>query len=196
VTPTATTDLLARLRAAVDPLDERVSAAPPLDPTGALPAAVLLLADPGAAGLPLLFIRRTHTMPSHPGQIAFPGGGAHRGDGGPAGTALREAHEELGIDPATVEVIGRLPAVPTASSGRLLDPVVGLQNGPLQPVPDPFEVAAWFWVPLTDLLAAPLTTRPIPAPAVRRELHFIEVAGHVIWGATAAILVDLFARLR
>lgn len=182
------------LRAAVDPLPD--PAPPTIDPvSGSRNAAVLILADPGTPGLPLLFIRRSRRVSAHQGQIAFPGGGAEEGDGGPAGTALREAREEVGIDPADVEVIGALPPTPTRTSAMRVDPVVGLARRPLAPQPDGFEVEAIFEVTLDDLLAAPVTSREVPG---RRGMpvHFIEVEGRVIWGATAAMLVELLRRVR
>ena len=182
------------LRAAVDPLPDPQP--PAVDPvTGSRNAAVLILADPSTPGLPLLFIRRSRRVSAHQGQIAFPGGGAEDGDGGPAGTALREAREEVGIDPDDVEVIGALPPTPTRTAAIRVDPVVALARRPVTPHPDGFEVEAIFEVTLEDLLAAPVTTREIPGMP-GRPVHFIEVDGRVIWGATAAMLVELMRRLR
>ena len=182
------------LRAAVDPLPDPPP--PVIDPaSGSRNAAVLILADPATPGLPLLFIRRSRRVSAHQGQIAFPGGGAEEGDGGPAGTALREAHEEVGIDPVDVEVIGALPPTPTRTSAIRVDPVVALARRPLTPRPDGFEVEAIFEVTLDDLLAAPVTSREIHGMR-GRPVHFIEVDGRVIWGATAAMLVELTRRVR
>src|SRR5437899_1799149 len=91
--------LLDRLRAAVSP-------APPGLPQPEDAAAVVLLFDPGDPELPLLFMRRSRLVRTHRGQIAFPGGGAEPGDHGVVGTALRELHEEMGIAPDDVEVLG------------------------------------------------------------------------------------------
>jgi 8-oxo-dGTP pyrophosphatase MutT (NUDIX family) len=210
-----TPDLLERLRAAVDPLPDADSAsgsasgsastsvdsssapapASASDGRTRKGAAVLLLADPATPGLPLLFMRRTRLVRSHRGQIAFPGGGVEPGDGGPAATALREAKEELGVPPDHVEVLGLLRSVTTATSERHLVPVVALQRAPIQPVPDGFEVADWFRVPITELLTAPLTSRRVPGGGRDGFVRFYEVGGRVIWGATAAILHDLLTRL-
>jgi 8-oxo-dGTP pyrophosphatase MutT (NUDIX family) len=183
--------LVDRLRAAVDPLPPPGAAPPP-----EVSAAVLLLADPGDAGVPLLFIRRTRRVRTHRGQVAFPGGGVEPDDGGVVGAAVREAHEELGIAAADVEPLGVLPAVTTRGSQRGLCPVVALQRRAIQPVPDGWEVADWFRIPLAELLTAPLTSRRIPGMEGDGVVHFYEAGGHVIWGATAAVLHDLLARLR
>ena len=182
------------VRAAVDPLPDPPP--PAVDPeSGKRNAAVLILLDPAAPGLPLLFIRRSRLVSAHRGQIAFPGGGAEDRDGGPAATALREAQEEVGVDPADVEVIGALGAASTRTSSVRVDPVVGIARRPVRATPDGFEVDAIFHIGLDELLAAPVTTREIPGMP-GRPVHFIEVGGRVIWGATAAMVVDLLARVR
>ncbi|HEY6378480.1 MAG TPA: CoA pyrophosphatase, partial [Candidatus Dormibacteraeota bacterium] len=111
-------------------------------------------------------------------------------------TALREAHEEMGVEASRVEVIGTLPPFMTRTSGRPVDPVVALTTAPLEARPDAFEVADWFWVPLADLLAAPVTERTLPLAPLGRPVVFIEVGGRIIWGATGAIVVELLARIR
>jgi len=184
-------DLLSRLRSAVDPVGEGTHDEPP--PADA--AAVLLLVDPRDPRLPLLFIRRTQLVPTHRGQIAFPGGSADVGDRGPVGTALREGQEEMGVDPEAIEVFGLLRPVVTGISRRRLVPVVGSERQPLHPVPDPFEVAEWFHIPLTELLVAPLTTRQIQGAPDGVVVRFYEAAGRIIWGATANVLHDLLERL-
>lgn len=178
---------MTRLRAVLDP-----------PPTGRRPppgsAAVLVAADPAAPGLPLLFIRRTRRVPAHRGQVAFPGGGVVGSDPDWVATALREAREEVGLDPADVEVIGTLGAVHTATSRRRVVPVVGLLRRPFAPRADGYEVAEWFWVPVVDLLQAPVTVRAVPG-AGAAVVRFYEVGGRVIWGATAEMIADLLARL-
>lgn len=193
--PRSDAGLLERLIGAVDPLV--AGAAPDVDPaSGQRRSAVLLLIDPQSAGLPLLFIRRSRLVSTHQGEIAFPGGRAEESDGSAAATALREAEEEVGIEAAAVEVIGGLPPVTTATSGRWLDPVVALRSGRLGLRPDGFEVAEYFWVRLTDLLGAPLTRRSVPGLSARPQVVFIEVGGRVIWGATGGIVASLLERLR
>ena len=182
--------LLDRLRGAVDPLPAPTAAAPP-----EVSAAVLLLIDPTDPGLPLLFIRRTRQVRTHRGQIAFPGGGIDPGDTGVVGAALREAREELAIPEDRVEPLGLLATVWTRGSERSLCPVVGLQRGEVVPVADGYEVATWFHIPISELLEAPLTSRPIPGMEGNAVVHFYEARGQVIWGATAAVLHDLLGRL-
>jgi 8-oxo-dGTP pyrophosphatase MutT (NUDIX family) len=189
---TSEPELLRRLRAVVGP----APAHNPEEPVPGGAAAVLVLADPTDPGLPVLFMRRTRLVPSHRGQISFPGGGVEPDDRGPVETALREAHEEMAVDRDAVEVLGVLDSVLTATAARRLTPVVAIERTPLHPVPDPFEVAEWFRVALADLLDAPLTSRPIPGMPGRAMVHFYEVDGRVIWGATAAIIHDLLERLR
>jgi len=190
VTRSPTDRLLPRLRAALDPVEPRwrPQAASSAD------AAVLLLFDQRKAALPLLFIRRSRRVRSHRGQIAFPGGGAEPGDANPAETALREADEEVGIERVAVEVVGQLTPVFTASSSRRLVPVVGLARHTVTPITDHFEVDEWFWIGCDRLLAAPLTARPVPGDA-GTLVRFYEAGDRVIWGASAAVLHDLLARL-
>jgi hypothetical protein len=88
-----------------------------------------------------------------------------------------------------------LRPVNTVSSERHLTPIVALERTPINPVPDGFEVADWFRIPLADLLTAPLTARRVPGGGRDGFVRFYEVGDRVIWGATAAILHDLLARL-
>jgi len=119
-----TPNLVDRLRLAV-----RDPAGAPLAPDGLRPAAVLLLCDPAAPGVPLLFVLRSEELRNHPGQIAFPGGGAETADADVVATALREAGEELGIGAESVEILGALTTFSTVVSGRWLTPVVGPAAG-------------------------------------------------------------------
>lgn len=182
-------DLLSRLRGVVSPTPPAGEAQP--DDA----AAVVLLFDPADAVLPLLFMRRSRLVRTHRGQIAFPGGGVEPHDGGVVDTALRELHEEMGIAPADVEVLGQLRPVLTATSYRRLTPMVAVQRRPVEPVADPYEAAEWFRIALAELMRAPLTARRIPGDPMQREVYFYEAAGRVIWGASAAILHDLLERL-
>lgn len=100
------------------------------------------------------------------------------------------------MTPEQVEVLGILPPLVTNTSGRPIDPVVALLGAPLEARPDAFEVAEWFWVPLTDLLAAPVTSRSVPVVNADRPVVFIDLGERIVWGATGAIVVELLDRLR
>lgn len=188
---TAAPGIVERLRLAVrDP-----GAALQAVPDGQRPASVLLLCDPATAGVPLLFVLRSEELRQHPGQIAFPGGGAETSDAGVVATALREAHEELGIQAGNVEVLGVLTPFSTVVSGRWVTPVVGLQRGPIEFTPDDFEIAEWFRVDIAELMVAPHTIREIERDGLRGRIHYYEASGRIIWGVTGAIVHELLERL-
>jgi 8-oxo-dGTP pyrophosphatase MutT (NUDIX family) len=180
-----------RLRAIVRPVGD----AEPAPPDGGRPASVLLLCDPSTAGVPLLFVLRSAELRSHPGQIAFPGGSAEPGDSDVVATALREANEELGIDPTKVEVLGLLSPFATVVSDRWLTPIVGLERSPSTLRGDGFEVAEWFRVDIADLMVAPHTVRELQRDGVARQVHFYEVSDRVIWGVTGVIVHELLTLL-
>ena len=188
---TTAASIIDRLRGAVRDPRELVDIAP----DGLRPASVLLLCDPATPGVPLLFVLRSEELRHHPGQIAFPGGGTEMIDDGVIGTALREAKEELGIRPDSVEVLGVLSPFSTVVSGRWLTPVVGLQRGPIELRTDDFEIAEWFHIDIADLMTAPHTVREIERNGVRGRVHYYEASGRVIWGVTGAILHELLERL-
>src|SRR5690348_11454753 len=158
---------------------------PPED--GGRPSAVLILFGEGPAGPDVLLIERAHTLNSHAGQPAFPGGGADPGDGGPAGTALREAAEEVGVDPAGVRVLATLPALHIPVSRYDVTPVIGWWHTPVAVFPvDAGEVAAVERVPIAEL------TDPAHRFRVRHRLGFVSpafaVRGMLVWGFTAGLL--------
>jgi 8-oxo-dGTP pyrophosphatase MutT (NUDIX family) len=150
-------------------------------------------------GLTVLLTQRTAHLNSHSGQIAFPGGKVDPEDRDPTHTALREAQEEVGLDPAHVEVVGELPEYATGS-GFIVTPVLALVSAQACLVPNPHEVADVFEVPLAFLMD----------PAHHRH-HLVEWAGkrrhwmsmpyaqgaqeRFIWGATAAMLRNLYCYL-
>ena len=185
------TPIVDRLRAIARP-----AAGVPAPPAGGgRPASVLLLCDPSTPGVPLLFVLRSPDLRAHPGQIAFPGGSAEPSDAGVVATALREANEELGVDPGNVEVLGLLSPFATVVSDRWLTPVIGLERSPAQLRGDGFEVAEWFRVDIAELLIAPHTVRELERDGVRRRVHFYEASERVIWGVTGGILHELLALL-
>ncbi len=186
-----TESIVDALRRVVHDPDEAV----PPAPDGLRPASVLLLCDPGAPGVPLLFVLRSEELRQHPGQIAFPGGGAEAFDADVVATALREAHEELGIERDSVEVLGVLSPFSTAVSERWLTPVVALQRRAIAFRTDHVEIAEWFRVDIVDLLRAPHTIRELERDGVRRRVHFYEASDRVIWGVTGEIVHELLELL-
>ena len=142
----------------------------------------------------VLFTQRTAHLSAHAGQIAFPGGRCESEDCDPEATALREAREEIGIDAARVQVLGRLPEYRT-STGFAVTPVVGWAEPPLVYAPDPHEVAEVFEVPL-DFLLDVRNHRYESAFYKGRMRHYwaMPFGERFIWGATAGMLVT-FQRL-
>lgn len=153
------------------------------------PAAVLLLVVNRPQEPTVVFTQRTAHLADHAGQISFPGGRVEEGDTGPAHTALREAREEVGIDPAGVEILGELPDYHT-STGYRVRPVVGWVEPPVAWSPDPHEVADVFEVPLAFLLET-ANHRYESAFYRGRLRHYWAMPwqGRFIWGATAGMLV-------
>jgi 8-oxo-dGTP pyrophosphatase MutT (NUDIX family) len=157
------------------------------------PAAVLLLvvnhAEPA-----VVFTQRTAHLADHAGQIALPGGRCETDDCDPESTALREAQEEIGLEPGRVQVLGRLPEYRT-STGYAVTPVVGWAEPPLAFIPDPHEVAEVFEVPLAFLLDT-RNHRYESAFYRGRMRHYwaMPYGERFIWGATAGMLVT-FQRL-
>jgi len=158
------------------------------------PAAVLVpVLD---APLRLILTRRPDAMPTHPGQIAFPGGRRDEGDASPAACALREADEELGIPEHAVELLGQLDDFATPSR-YVVTPVVGLVQPGLVLRPSPREVAEVFEVPLAAL-AEPGVFKDMGEReflGVRQRLSAFLVGERNIWGITARVIQQLLALL-
>jgi 8-oxo-dGTP pyrophosphatase MutT (NUDIX family) len=163
-------------------------------------ASVLIALIPRAE-ITVLLTQRTDHLTDHPGQISFPGGRVDPGDADAAATALREAHEEIGLETPFVDVLGALPTY-TTGTGFIVTPVVALVRPGFTVQAEPFEVAEVFEVPLSFLMN----------PANHRR-HAIEINGasrqflsipwdgldeagqprrYFIWGATAAMLRNLY----
>lgn len=143
----------------------------------------------------LLFTRRTATLARHSGQVSFPGGRSEAGDLSPIETALRETFEETGIAPNFVTVAGYLDRYLTGT-GFDIQPVVGVLADGFALVPDPHEVAQIFEVPLAFLLDPANRRRESREIAGRqRSFYAFTYKEHEIWGATAAIVVNLAQRL-
>jgi 8-oxo-dGTP pyrophosphatase MutT (NUDIX family) len=164
-------------------------------------AAVLVPLVQRDAGLTVLLTRRTDHLRDHAGQISFPGGRSEPEDAGPAATALREAHEEVGLAPDHVDVVGALPIYTTVTQ-FVVTPVIALVQPRFELRLDPFEVAEAFEVPLAWLMN--------PAHHHRHRFEYEggqrqflsmpwQAAGadglpreYFIWGATAAMLRNLY----
>ena len=182
-------DLRARLVAQLQPL-----AQPPAPTPGLIPAAVLIGFVPHPTGATVILTRRSDLLRSHTGQVALPGGRCDAGET-PWETALREAHEEIGLDPSLVEVLGLSGSYHTVTD-FLVTPVVGIVDADFTPVASPDEVADVFETPLAFLLdPASWEERQIQRDGQVRRYWAAEWDGRTIWGATAAILRDLGERL-
>ena len=164
-------------------------------------AAVLVPLVRRAAGLTVLLTRRTDHLNDHAGQVSFPGGRTDPEDADAVATALREAHEEVGLSADEVEVIGRLPTYTTVTAYEVT-PVVGLLDPPRALRLDPFEVAEVFEVPLAWLMnPANHQRHAFEFRGATREFFSIpwqasDASGatrrYFIWGATAAMLRNLY----
>lgn len=191
------TGLSERLRAAF----EAPPAAPPLEgdlpelrSRATTPAAVLIaVTDRHEPGV-LLTVRREH-LRTHAGQIAFPGGRVDPGEDAIT-AALREAREEILLDPGAVDVIGTIEPYRTVS-GYIISPVVGIVPADLPLKPHEPEVADWFEAPLRFILDPSNQCRQ-SALFEGRQRHYYEIIwnGRRIWGATAAMIVNLSRRLQ
>ena len=138
---------------------------------------------------------RSDELPTHPGQVSFPGGAVDRADRSAISTALREAEEEIGLDFSQVSPLGFLDRLDTISNYRVL-PVVGLVRSSFVWRPDAREVSEVFTVPLELAVNRSEYTHHefihAGQPAVTSSLHW---QGHMIWGITATILLNLGSRL-
>lgn len=141
----------------------------------------------------VVLTRRAQHLRSHRGEVSFPGGGQDPGEDLRT-TALREAHEEVGLDPATVEVVGELDHLATVMSRSFIVPYVGFLPGTPSLTPNPSEVELILHVPLDDLLDLDAYHEERwGLPPMDRPLIFFEIEGDTIWGATGAMLRNLLA---
>jgi len=159
------------------------------------PASVLIPIVEREHELTMLFTRRTAHLRSHSGQISFPGGRAEPADPTPESTALRETHEEIGLAPERVRVLGRLGDYSTRTGYRIT-PVVGAVAAPLELRPDAGEVEEVFEVPLSFLLDPQNHQRHSREfQGEMRWFYAIPYRDYYIWGATAGMLVNLYRHL-
>lgn len=155
----------------------------PPPPSGLDRAAVLIPLYEDRDGTDrLILTKRPDTMPTHAGHIAFPGGRPDPVDSGPVATALREAHEEVGIEPESVDVIGFLPPIDTVQFRLMVVPVVGRLPGIPELVPSPREVVRVYH-PSLDELAEESRWRSEDWNG--RRVWFYQLEGDTLWGATA-----------
>lgn len=161
------------------------------------PAAVLVLLVPGAAGeARVVLTERTDRGGPHGGEVSFPGGAVEPADAGPVAAALREAAEEIGLDPeaAGVTVLGELEPVVVAVSGYRITPVVAAAGRRPSYRPAPAEVAAIFEAPLEAFVpGAPIEIVERDLGERRIRYGAYPVGGRLVWGATARILGQLGA---
>jgi len=148
-----------------------------------------------AGELHAVFTKRRDDLKRHAGEISFPGGRRDPEDADLIATALREAHEEIGLPPEAVEIVGALPPTPTFVTDYAVYPFVGLIDPGFEWEVAPTEVAYVLELPLETVRAAHGTQR-----LFRRGVPFrtdtYQVGDHLIWGATARMVKDLLARLR
>lgn len=157
-------------------------------------SAVLVTLADGVDGPSVLLTRRSWELRHHKGEISFPGGRMDPGET-PVQTALREAHEEVGLDPTSVRVHGELEHLNTVVSRSYIVPKVGVVDEPVELAGRTMEVDRVLWVPLAEL-TRPDTYRSETwgIGSTHRVLHFFHLDDETIWGATGRMLYDLLAR--
>jgi 8-oxo-dGTP pyrophosphatase MutT (NUDIX family) len=159
----------------------------------ARPAAVLCALFEESGEAHVILTRRSSNLRSHTGEVSFPGG---RLDGGesPVEGALREAQEEVGIDPGAIQVLGQLSPLVTVSNLVLITPVVGQLGARPTLLPNPAEVERAFAVSLADLVSEGVYREELwrlTDEEEWRSISFFELPGDTVWGATAWMLRDL-----
>ena len=206
-------EISARLKRDGRSVAPRADSAPYNSPAGWAPsraAAVLipLIRMPvasGSAGWHILYTRRTDLVRHHKGQVSFPGGRRDPGDSSPVATALREACEEIGLQPSDVRILGRMEEVLTVSN-YIVTPVVGAIPWPYPFILNPHEVSRVFTIPvdwLADATHYEFHRRefppdfPIPRQFQndRKAVRFLPYQGEVVWGATARVTLRLIKHL-
>lgn len=159
-------------------------------------SAVLIPIVKTSAGLDLLFTKRTESVEHHKGQISFPGGAADPMDGSPAETALRESHEEIGLERSAVSVLGMMDDLQTPS-GFVVTPVVGFIEHLPQLRLNSQEVAELVFLPLRRFFDDSVRhSKMMERNGITYEVYFYEVWKEPVWGATAYLIKQLIDALR
>ena len=160
-----------------------------------LRGASVLVPITNAANPRVILTKRSSALKHHPGQVAFPGGKVEDSDNDEAAAAIREAHEEIGLSPDLVTVLGSLPSHETVTGFRVT-PVVGIVSEAFKPVPDPGEVAEAFTVPFGHRLTAEnYSIQSRRWRGQRRFFFTVPYGPYYIWGAPARILRALADRM-
>lgn len=177
---------------AVEKISHRLAGRKPelVPGNGHKPAAVLIPIQERTDGDYIVLTKRGDNLPTHKGQIAFPGGRVHAGDADLVATALRESHEEIGLLPDQVRVLGRLDEF-TAGYGIVVTPVVGVIPANCEFRLDPQETSAVASLPIRSLMAPGSYVKDAHlSPGGHSSYHFYVNDGWDIWGVTARILVQ------
>jgi len=164
-------------------------------PTKTKDAAVLVALIEREGSLDVLLTKRAAHLKHHPGQISFPGGKIEQSDKSIIATALRESHEEIGLSPEKVSVIGQLKPYHTIT-GYLVTPIVAIIKGDVDYQNDPNEVDEIFQVPLKHFLD-PNNRHTVEVfhKGKSHHVHFMPYKQYNIWGATAAMMEDLILHI-
>ncbi len=188
--PAQAESVRAQLRGVLLSTEEAVQ----LDVRGRTDAAVLVPLYLQSGRLHAVFTKRRDDLRRHPGEISFPGGRYDEGEADLTATALREAQEEIGLPPEAVEILGALQPTPTIATGYAVYPFVGMIDAGRTWTLSAREVAEVLELSLAELIAGygrrRLVRRGLP---IRTDTYV--VGDHLIWGATARILADLFDRI-
>jgi 8-oxo-dGTP pyrophosphatase MutT (NUDIX family) len=191
VTRGLTPDAVRAIFAVAPPPGRRGDDVPPPPDRPRRPASVLVPLLMREDGIQVLLTRRTPHLSAHAGQVAFPGGRTEEYDLDAIATALRETEEEIGLPRDHIEIVGRLDLFNTGT-GFAITPIVGLVSVPFPLRPDPGEVAEAFEVPLDFILDPANRQRRTGERNGRLRHYFVyDYGGHEVWGATAAMLVNL-----
>ncbi len=192
---------IAERRLSLAQVRDRCAALPPPRPPpavmpGSRPAAVLVPIFESKRGeANVILTKRPDTMPTHQGEVSFPGGGVRLGvDESLLDAALRETEEEIGLPGSAVDVVAELDTLATVGSRFTITPYVGLVDALPQLVPHPGEVVKILEVPISELLADG-TYREEHWGSSTRVISFFELPGETVWGATARILTAFLAHL-